>query len=298
MPLLVAFSSSCYSDTVTTYGVTPNAADMGLQWSMGTYLPDYSQPNVSVYVNGLIYQYRMNKAAEDSVTATVRNEDAINGGYVFSETDDWSGVPGNSIKKVFRFSNSDAVRWGRGEISVNGPGTVTDPNIVYTYRMDVEEVTFDCVAYALSDPSCPGFYNALRDYLLAQEELNPTDPYYDQWVQLQLEESTKEKNQEDEILSAEQQEEEEVDLEVQMFGENRLDDLIDTEQQATILAALSSVPTIQPYYTINIPGGQYNDVVTLEDASLPDNRRVLNNLAADATHTSMVRSQYDREQQE
>ena len=291
---MAASSSYCYSETVTVWGVTPNAAGAGLQWSMGNYLPNASSQYTTVTINGLIYRYTMNKDAAESVIATVRNEDPINGGYVFSETDDWSGVPGNSITKYFTFGGIDSTRWGTGEIDVQGNGIVTNPKVVYSYKMVVEDAPgYNCAVAPMSDPTCPGFLTALYAYLKVQDDLNPDDPYYDEWVQLQLQEEL-EKEQLAEIADADAEEEE--DLEVQMFGENRMGDLIDTKAQSEMLAALSMVPTIQPYYTINIPGGQYNDTVVLQDSNLPDNRRVLRNLASDATHNKMVQSQYVKEQ--
>ena len=99
MALWAASYSYCYSDIITSFGATSNAADMGLQWSMGNTLPDASQPNITVKVNGLIYQYTITKDVNDAAIVTVANEDAINGGNIFQEQDNWSGVPGNSIKK-------------------------------------------------------------------------------------------------------------------------------------------------------------------------------------------------------
>lgn len=289
---MVASYSYCYSESIT-WGTTPNAADMGLQWSTGSYLPDASSPYVSVSINGLIYRYTMTKDASEDVIATVRNEDPINGGYVFEEVDDWSGVPGNSIKKVFRFGEIDSTRWGAGEIDVQGNGSVSNANVVYTYKMVIEDEIANCTGAPLSNPTCPGFMAALLEYLRGLDDLTPDDPYYDEWVQLQLQEAMKEKDQ----AEVEQiKETEEDDLEVQMFGENKLSDLIDTEEQARILSALSNTPIIESYYIVNIPGGQYNDNIVMQDSNLPDNRRVMRNLASDATHMAMVRSQYEKEQ--
>ena len=77
-------------------------------------LPDYSAPNVSLQINGLTYYYVITKDATSDAKVYVRNEDAVNGGYIFEEVDDWSGVPGNSIQKYFRFPGSDAGLWGIG----------------------------------------------------------------------------------------------------------------------------------------------------------------------------------------
>jgi hypothetical protein len=62
------------------------------------------------------------------------------------------------------------------------------------------------------------------------------------------------------------------------------------------LAELTSVTNLLPYYQVNIDGKEYKDVLVLQDNVISDNRRALSNLASDANHRKMVRSQYDREQ--
>ena len=66
-------------------------------------LPDFTSPNVTLQVNGITYYYVMSKDPAEDVKVYVRNEDAVNGGYIFEEVDEWSGLPGNSIQKNFRF---------------------------------------------------------------------------------------------------------------------------------------------------------------------------------------------------
>jgi hypothetical protein len=285
--------SYCYSDIITSFGATGNAADMGLQWSMVNTLPDASQPNITVKVNGLIYQYTITKDVNDAAIVTVANQDAINGGNIFQEQDNWSGVPGNSIKKVFTFAGVDSTRWGDGSITVDGTGTISNARVVYTYRMDVDDNMISCIV-PLSSPTCPGFYAALLDYFKTIEYVQEDDPYYDEWVQYQLQKKAELETETDVVI--EEVASEEPDLEVQMFGENRMSDLVDTAEQALMLAQLSQVATINPYYNVTISGGEYQDVAMLQDANLPDNTRVLRNLASDEAHTAMVRSQYDREQ--
>ena len=96
---LSVFSQYSWADSI--YGVTNNAAVNGLNWSMTGVLPDSSAPNVSLQVNGLTYYYVMSKNPEDAAKVYVRNADPVNGGYIFEEVDDWTGVPGNSIQKYF-----------------------------------------------------------------------------------------------------------------------------------------------------------------------------------------------------
>jgi hypothetical protein len=96
--------------------VTNNAAANGLNWSMTGVLPDFSSPNVTLQVNGVTYYYVMTKDAEDIAKVYVRNEDAINGGYVFEEIDDWSGLPETLFKRTsgsqaFPVNNGGKVAW-------------------------------------------------------------------------------------------------------------------------------------------------------------------------------------------
>lgn len=281
--------SYCFSDT--TYGVTGNAATNGTAWAMTDVLPDGSPAWVQLEIGGLAYRYTLGKNVEDDTKVHVRNEDAVNGGYIFEETDDWSGRPGGTIQKYFRFPYSDHIQWGRGSIDVEGEGTITDPVVTYNYKMTVNEELMICSKTPLADPSCPGYADALDAYLANLETPSVEDPFYDEWVQANLSLNDEaEKKEEEEVVEATEDEEKE-DLEQQLGAENTLNDL--GNQQAALIE-LAQVPKIEPYYMITIPGGTYEETVVLKDAELPDNRRALRNLASDSTHRSMVRSQYDR----
>ena len=72
-----------YSAADTTYGVTNNAINDGLTWSPVDVLPDFSSPNVSLQVNGVTYYYVMSKDPTSDAVVYVRNEDLVNGGYIF-----------------------------------------------------------------------------------------------------------------------------------------------------------------------------------------------------------------------
>ena len=100
---------------------------------------------------------------------------------------------------------------------------------------------------------------------------------------------------EQEAEEAKMPEEKLSNFEKKLGGENTIDDLVNTNQQR-IFAALAAIPVIESYYTVDIPGVEYEETLTLEDTSLPDNPRAMRNLASDANHKKMVRSQYDREQ--
>lgn len=254
---------------------------------MGDVLPDYSAPHVSLVINGLVYQYTTVKDPESDMLVHVYNEDAVNGGYVFSETDDWSGQPGNKITKVFRFPNINAEIWGPGGMEVTGDGSLENTSITYTYRMDIGTEEIICTT-PLADPTCPGFIEALYQYLKDNGllELDADDPFYDEWVQAELEKEV-EAEEEPEV-----KEEDEEELEVQLSTTGVIEQLVDAKQEQ-MLVELSALPTIEPYYEVTIPGGVYEDSLELADSELPDNRRAMRNLASDAKHRSIVRSQYE-----
>jgi len=257
---------------------------------MNDILPDYSMPWITVQINGLSYIYTIEKEDGSDSVVFVRNKDT-NGGYIFEERDDWSGKSGGTIRKYFRFGYSDASRWGDGSIDVEGDGAISGAVVVYNYKMDVDDTLMKCTLTPLADPECPGFSDALANFLKNLEgELSIDDPFYDEWVQAQLDKEVELKEEE----AKEEKDEEESDLEKDLGGENSIDAMVDSGKQAEMLAALSAVPKIESYYTVEIQGGVYEETLVLEDATLPDNRRALRNLASDETHRSMVRSQYDR----
>ena len=280
-----------YSAADTVYGVTNNAVNDGLTWSPVNVLPDFSSPNVSLQVNGVTYYYVMSKDPAADATVYVRNEDAINGGYVFEEVDDWSGLPGNSILKNFRFDGIPGEQWGNGSITVDGDGTVSDASVIYLYRMDVDETNIICTN-PLADPNCPGFLDALYIYLEGLEYVDPEDEFYEYWLEMQEGRQIENENEKVEIV-----EDEEEDLEKSMQTDPDVGGFIDGFIQQGLLQQLANDPLIQPYYEVDYPEVLvYEDTLQLEDTSLPDNNRALRQLASDAKHYSMVRSQYDREQ--
>ena len=291
MALLFSVFLPSYSAADTVYGVTNNAINGGLTWSPVDVLPDFSSPNVSLQVNGVTYYYVMSKDPAADATVYVRNEDAINGGYVFEEVDDWSGLPGNSILKNFRFDGIPGEQWGNGSITVDGDGTVSDASVIYLYRMDVDETNIICTN-PLADPNCPGFLDAVYKYVSTIEYVDPEDEFYEYWLEMQEGRQIENENEKVEIV-----EDEEEDLEKSMQTDPDVGGFIDGFIQQGLLQQLANDPLIQPYYEVDYPEVLvYEDTLQFEDTSLPDNNRALRQLASDAKHYSMVRSQYDREQ--
>ena len=276
----------------SVYGVTNNAAANGLNWSMTGVLPDFSSPNVTLQVNGVTYYYVMTKDAEDIAKVYVRNEDAINGGYVFEEIDDWSGLPGNSIQKNFRFTGIPGEQWGQGSMEVEGNGTISDPSMVYSYRMDITTADIICTN-PLSDPTCPGFLDAVYKYVSGVETMKPDEEFYEYWLQLQ---EARKVEVEKEIIIEEDEEEETLELVLRV--DPKVGGLVDLNRQEDMLRKLNPEPLLIPYYMVEYQGLiDYPDIHIIEDKmQMPDNNRALRQLASEAKHYSMVRSQYDREE--
>lgn len=282
----MGFCSYSYSETFTT-GVSGNAAANGLSWNMGEVFPSQG----GLVVNGVIYTYRVEKEVEDPLKVHVQNENALGEGYIFRETDDWSGLPGTRINKLVRLDNIPQQYFGDGSIETEGIGSVSDPSVVYTYKID------ECYN-PLSDPSCPGYMNALYAWLkengFLDRELQPGDPFYDEWVQAALNRKT---NLEDEEEKAELKEEENEDEDpgIKALNQNvTIEKFVNGADQNAMIAQMSMIPNFESYYNVNIQGGVYNETIVLQDSTLPDNGRAMSSLASDAKHNDMVRSQYDR----
>lgn len=253
---------------------------------------DVLPPQAGLTISGVIHQYTIEKDPAADATVNIRNENAIDGGYVYELNDNWDGRPGNT-KLGYELLTSPIPReyWGQGEITVDGDGQITDAYVAYDYRFD------ECYI-PLSDPSCPGYYDALYQYLLdnglLNGEMDMNDPYYDEWVQAQLEQETEvEEEEPKEEVADEEDEQEEKSIEDKLAIAGAAEKISDAAQQQAMMESLANLPKFDPYYSVTIEGGTYEETIKLQDKELPDNRRALRNLASDEAHRSMVRSQYD-----
>ena len=288
----VASYSYCYSDT--TYATTNNAAQNGLRWALTNILPDFSQPFMTVEINGINYEYTMVKEKDADATVTLSHDDLANPGEkIFEHTDDWSDQYGGTIRKFFRFGYTNANRWGEGKLDIEGEGSIEDPYVIYNYKMVIDETMQKCFLTPLADPMCPGYDDALSDYIANLEAPEIDDPFYDEWVQANLD-TEAEKPKEEEVIEEVEEEEREESLEEQLGAEQTLEAMVDTSEQASILAELAQVPKLNQYYATSLQGGVYEETLTLPTTNYPDNRRALRNLASDANHRTMVRSQYEQ----
>ena len=249
-------------------------------------------PQAGLTFNGMFYQYTTEKITEDDFTVTIQNRDLLNGGYVIQETDDWSGLPGATINKRVDLPNIPQSIVGEGSIVTTGTGVVKDPSVVYSFR-------YDQCYLPISNPECPGYEQALYDYLLANGLLNKepdiNDPFYDEWVQFQLnresefeEETDDEKKQREETLEVEEDRIEKMNAEVD------INKFVDGAKQNEIIQSFSTIPNFEIYTQAAIDGGVYRDTVQLQDATILDNNRALRQFATDKVHREMVRSQYEK----
>jgi hypothetical protein len=281
--VLVLSSSYSYSEVIT--GTTNNAAAGGLTWNMNNVLP----PEAGLTVGGVIYRYTIDKDPAANTQVHIQNENAIDGGLLFRNTDDWSGLPGNTIVKSFTLPTIPLQYFGDGSIQVEGEGDIRDPFITYNYR-------YDTCFNPLSDPSCPGYEDNMYQYLLDNGLLNTEvegyDPLADEFVRASLEREVDLESDEEQEKNKEEEEDESSLEDALSIADNAI---AIAEGAATLdqLSSLANLAQFNSYLTTNIPGGVYNDSVALEDAELPDNINALRvSFAQQRLHQEMVDSQY------
>jgi YD repeat-containing protein len=235
-------------------------------------------------INGLLYKYTTVKKAKDDMKVHVGNRNANGKGYIFRETDNWSGVPGNTIVKSFRLSNIPAENWGRGSITVDGKGKVKDASVVYSYRID------ECYNPQLN-PSCPGYKKPI-----------PQIPEYEIYSALDDDAVTNALNAEEfeydedgNIISEEDSEKKETRLEMGLTASANALTLFKTKSQAQIIAAMNLKTDLSVYYKSTLNGGILADASTLNGGNISDNKKGLrNNLAQQLLHEKMVNMQYNK----
>jgi hypothetical protein len=274
---LLAYCSSSYSDTV--YGQTQNAAAAGLTWGMYNVLPQQA----GLIVSGVIYRYTTVKNAEDDMIVHVQNENALGSGYIFRSSDDWSGVPGNSINKLVPVNDIPIEYWGMGSIEVEGQGWVEEPVVIYNYSY---QPCFD----PQSDPTCPGYIDPSILTIIDPMQY-VKDPLEDELIQAELEKKAEEDDENEEEKDRERMEKLEKleSLEKLLGGVNAT--IADAIAQAKF-AELTAMQLPTSYNT-QLVGGVYRETIELQDAKMPSNpsgRRV--GLAQQLLHEEMVQSQY------
>jgi len=275
------YSSYCLSDTSIQYGSTNNAASSGLMWTMANILPQQA----GLQVNGVFYQYTTVKNTEDDMLVHVQNENARGDGYIFRETDDWSGLPGNTIKKQVPVDLIDISYWGDGSIEVDGFGSVKDPTVVYTYQFDP---CFD----PQSRPDCPGYKDP---FVMSLDEVKVTDPLDEDYVQNELDRKA--------VMDDEDQEDRDRrKVKSKKKLDKRLEKVLGIVNTTVLagmaqakhseLMAMSYLPT--SYIESSLDGGTYEDAVVLDGGDLSDSKVGLRStLMQQLKHKEMVDLQYE-----
>ena len=276
---LVLLPSYSYSEPYT-YGATSNAASNALSWAMDSILPSIG----GVDINGLLYRYTTVKDPDADMKVHVGNHNASGDGYTFRETDDWSGVPGNTIVKSFPLSNIPASKWGTGFVEVEGEGTVKDAVVIYNYRLDK---CYD----PQSDPSCAGYVKPMP----VLPEVVVYDALEDDAVINTLEADEFQYDEDGKLILDEEEEEEETRIEMGLTASANALTLFKAQNQSDIILALNKQTNINMYYNAKINGGTLNDAAGLKDGTIPDNKKALrNNLAQQVLHEKMVDMQYNK----
>ena len=256
---------------------------MGLNWVMSNVLPQAA----GLTVNNVIYRYTTDKNPEDDMLVHVQNENAQGEGYIFRASDDWSGLPGNTISKAIPVGSIPLDFWGDGSIEVEGFGTVLEPEVYYTYQY----IPCD---NPQNDPSCEGYIDPLT--LIPEQAVDTSSEEYiqaeiDRKANLKAQAEAEEKEARDKFAKAK---EKKVRASLEDMLGLSLGASLQNEQDTLLHSALVATNYLPRSYSMQINGGEYPDAEMLKDSNLPDNskaRRV--NLAQDVMHQKIVQSQYD-----
>ena len=263
-----------------TYGYTGNAALWGSSWDMSS---QSLRVNASdgMDILGVIYQYTAVKDKDDDFVVSVRNKD-LDGGFVWEDTEDWSGKHGIRIRKVVPLPYIPIAKFGKGEIATTGTGSIKDANVIYMYRFDA---CFD----PQSDPGCAGYvkpipvvpkiiiYDALDDDLV-DDAMKETDK--------ELIEEEEEKEQDDE------EEEDEMRLEMALASSTNALTIANTATQASVVRGMNAATNMNTYYVVKLVGGTYRETTSLFGGDIVDNKQVFKDLTQDKLHNQMVEEQY------
>ena len=287
-------AACCYpysSSSEVVNGSTENVSASAYTWVMQNILP----AQTGLTIEGVYHKYTITKDANADAIVSITNENIDGTGYIYEYTDNWDNLPSNTKFKYDPIASSLGALWGKGEIKVIGEGTLSDVNIRYQYR-------FDTCFIPLSDPTCPDFRNALYQYLIDNDLLNnePSidDPYYNEWVKLQLEQTAKEEEEKEELEAAKEEElkneKKERTMQDLFSVEGLTKKLLDPLEQVKMLQEMASLEKLEGYYTVEIQGGEYKDTIKLVDGSIKDNFSVLRNLSQSKVHEEMINMQYNK----
>lgn len=263
-------------------------------------MSDVLPPQAGLTVGGIVYRYSVSKEVQDAYKVYIENLDKQNpGSLVFQSIDDWSGLPGNTIKKNIAIPDVLIDRFGDGQIRTEGDGSVDNANVQYYYK-------YDKCFNPISDPTCPGWADALYKYLLDNDLLKEgvvfEDPYWNEFVQALLNAKVDRDKIEEEAEEIEDEEEEEEKQTLQrvLAINEKVISLVKGLDQDAILLVMDRPEVQELYSKRTIAGGEYLETIELKDGKINDNARagVRLGLASSVKHEEMVSSQYKRKTNE
>ena len=266
--LLLALWPSYSSCDPYSYGTTGNAASTALSWSMSSVLPDI--PGIDI--NGLLYKYTTVKDPDADMKVHIGNKNVDADGYIFRKTDDWSGVPGNTIVRSFPLSNIPASQWGAGSIDVEGEGSVKDAMVIYNYRID------ECYDEQ-SNPACPGYVKPVP--VIPVVELY--DVLDDDAAMSAIEADEFQYDEDGNVILSEEEEEEETRIEMGLTASANALTLFKAQGQDDLIMAINQQTNLAMYYNASINGGVYADAPGLADSEIADNKKALRNNSSTTT---------------
>tara|TARA_R110000772_G_scaffold62673_2_gene140798 strand:+ start:806 stop:1585 length:780 start_codon:yes stop_codon:yes gene_type:complete len=243
----------------------------------------------------VIYNYTPIKEAQDDMIVHIQNENANGTGYIFRESDDWSGLQGGiEIRKVVPVIPTNRSQWGGGSIEVEGIGTVDNTSVIYNYRVDpCYNPQFDpnCPSYKVQIPEIEtvdldSLYDPLEDETVKNATASTDADQYD---------DKDAKSDEDKAKEEEEEKDSKERLEKALASADNTIMFAEAFAQDQLLQAMNMAINMSPYYSTSIDGGAYQDSVTLADKQLPENKRGLRNgLAQQLLHDKMIEMQYNK----
>ena len=277
--LLLFCSSSIYANSYI-YGYTPNVTTNGSTWGMNaSTLGAYGIGGMDV--SGVIYTYNPIKELADDFVVTVEN-DKVGGGFVWQDTEDWSGKNPIRIKKVIPLAYTPLALFGKGRVRTSGTGTVEDLSVIYMYR-------FDSCFNPQSDPSCSGYVKPKPPPVPKIPDYDATE---DESVKLAQEETDQDLLEDEDTDGNEDEEEEDLEIELLLANTTNAITIANELSQAAQMKAINNVTNFTPYYVAVIPDSYYADTITLQGGTIVDNRKALRSLAQDNLMNQMIEEQY------
>lgn len=267
----------CSFSNSYTFGYTNNAAFGGNTWGMTTPVLGVTVQE-GLDVSGVIYSYKPVKEKADDFTVTVQNENADGTGYIFQDTEDFSGKDAINIRKIVPVPYTPIEQFGKGSIATTGTGSVENASVIYMYRFD------EC--RNPTDPSCPNYIPPIPPTIEIYDALD------DDAVRMATKETDRDLINDEEFEQENEEDKEQESLEVMLgVSENALT-MVNEMTQTSLIVTMNSVANIDSYYIAQIPSRVYRDTITLVDQGISDNRKVLRSLSNDRQHNIMIEEQY------